>query len=1540
MKGKSKRIISMVLEWLLLVSLTLSNMNVTYADIKDGDKGTASLESLGELGEVKIGNKSEKGNWLKTQIDDVDVFCLDLGLACHTGYVYKAKTSTISSDSSSTKTALKAKVGYWYAVKKKYSNKAWVYAQSLIWSIEENRTSEDQLKDVIKQVKDNTNYYKDDSIYSDIFDISGKVSCEIVTWEYSEKTDEDEVQTLMQITGMDISYRPKSLTKTEAYRQRITLNKNDEDGKPISQVKFKFTVKNVKELDSYKYNGWGDAVSDDVDSNATRFNQTVLTDSKGVITFRFTYKLQAKKYYYIADNDLEKMTGDDKKKLKADWDDKGYSYASDLTKASAEKLANADINSQIDKISNTYVIEEIDANNDNLLESFTVETGADKVVEQTANKITITLTKADSWTKVNDKWPETADETYGNYSLAYKPVLKDNYKKVRIEAVKVDSETGSVTQGDASLKGAVYGVYSDSGCTKLLDKYTTDDKCKFSTKYYRCGTNLYLKEITAPTGYVKNDKVYSIDTDGKKFSVEYNVVEKRLDEDVVTGDVSIIKGMSNGFAGIVTPEVNAEFEIFLASAGSYDKAKNTERDILKTDITGYAKSKKMPYGTYVVHQTVGAANTEKCPDFYVNVTEHGKTYHYLLNNPEFTAYLKIVKKDSRTHQTVLKSGTTYQIYSVDKDGKETIVTQIHSNGNAIEKVDKFVTDDTGEIITYQKLKAGTYKVYEVEGPKGYKVNTKPVTVVIDSNSYKTMKDADGNDYLYAEVEYYNSETYGRFTVNKTGMVLDDSPDTPQNAETIPMVSQNTPIMSLSANIEDNNTQNDTDELQEKDEKEQSRVIINPFNYKEMTLKNVVFELVAREDIMSQDNQGTVLYKKDSVVATITTGKSAVFNNPIKGICKSKLNADGTVTLDVPLGEYTLNEVKTAYGYVLPDPASWDLSFRWDNKNDEYVLDVSENTTDGTVNVHNDLVSTKISLEKKDSKNEKPIADAVFGFYSKDDIYDVYGNVVVKADEKICDVTTDKDGKASIPFDVPVMDEEYGQSDDNEANLNSGDYYFKEESVSDSYFISEEPHFVHLEYVDQNTAEVTADVTVLEDQTEVIVDKMMIASSKEVEGCHLKITDTEGNEIISWITGDKNSIKLNENLTELGYSNVYVEVAESSADNSKIDALNAITIHGLLHDKEYVLSETKPADGFVTASDITFMIKQKVEAAEFTQEVLIKNGDEFKSCEENKVVMYDDVTKVEISKLMIASSLELPGCELEITHKESGEVIDSWTSTDKPHLIENIFVVGETYVLTEKRPAEGFVTAESIEFTVADTGEVQSVKMEDDTTKLEFSKVSITDGVELPGCKLKVTDKETGEVIDKWTSTEATHVVEGKYVANKTYILSETKPADGFATATDVEFTVKDDGTIQKVKMTDDTTKIEFSKFASDTKKQLEGAKYEVYDSKGKKVYKFTTGKKAELIEGVLKVGETYTFKEVDAPENYKLADDVKIKVKDTGKVQKLKAVDARIPVVPDTPQTGIYNNCLKVALIALFALMLMICWSCLHINRKGKHEKN
>ena len=224
MLNKMKKMIAGLLAAVMITTNVCPMVSVSAAS------GVASLESLGKLGTVNIGSKSESGTWLQTQVDSKPVFCMDLGKACHTGYTYKSESKTISSDDANTKNKLEAKIGYWYDQVKKGSNKAWVYAQCLIWSVEEGYTSESNLKSVINQVKKNTGYYKDDMLYSDIFEVGKKVECDIYIWKYSGSTDDSEVQKLLQIKSTDEEYKYLATSGKRYYRQRITLEKVDEIG--------------------------------------------------------------------------------------------------------------------------------------------------------------------------------------------------------------------------------------------------------------------------------------------------------------------------------------------------------------------------------------------------------------------------------------------------------------------------------------------------------------------------------------------------------------------------------------------------------------------------------------------------------------------------------------------------------------------------------------------------------------------------------------------------------------------------------------------------------------------------------------------------------------------------------------------------------------------------------------------------------------------------------------------------------------------------------------------------------------------------------------------------------------------------------------------------------------------------------------------------------------------------------------------------------------------------------------------------------------
>lgn len=241
-------------------------------------------------------------------------------------------------------------------------------------------------------------------------------------------------------------------------------------------------------------------------------------------------------------------------------------------------------------------------------------------------------------------------------------------------------------------------------------------------------------------------------------------------------------------------------------------------------------------------------------------------------------------------------------------------------------------------------------------------------------------------------------------------------------------------------------------------------------------------------------------------------------------------------------------------------------------------------------------------------------------------------------------------------------------------LNSGDYYLKELSVPGSYYLNETEYPVHLEYKDQETKVIAAEVEAVNIQTSTVISKTSIANSEELPGCELQITDAAGNVIMSWTSGNKDSIRLKEKLEELGYRNV----------TAILDEKGAVQVNGLLHDTTYTLTETRPADGFATADSITFQLVQGENGQTF---VTLVHGENRKLQNDNIVRMVDDTTKVEISKTEIAGSEEIPGCELEITEKDTDTVIESWTSTKEKHIIEQKLAVGKTYILTEKRPAD-------------------------------------------------------------------------------------------------------------------------------------------------------------------------------------------------------------------------------------------------------------
>lgn len=1251
MKRNLKKVLSVVLTVVILVSLwTDMGVNVDAADTKE-----ATIINIGQLGTVTIGDKKETGVWLKTEIGGKPVFCLDLGKACHTGYVYESQKSTISSESKDVKTSMKAKIGYWYYSVKEQSNKAWLYAQCLIWAVEEGITDREGLTDVISQVKKNTGYYNDEKLYSQIFDVEDAVECKIITWTYAGKGDEDYIQRLMEIDAPYIMPEYDSIHLSKKYYQSIRIVKLDEDGKPVPHTKFRIKAKNYKQLQLIE----GNDINGVTKGDDGTFEMVLETDENGIALYEFTYQVQSRNYYYYFEgNTVPILSETEKNRLKSKLDNEGYSGQYDegtLSELGARMMAEKELNEYIEKIKNEYVIEEISSGNKNIAIKPEYDDFQKKYMSDFTEKgVTITLDNA--WTGLN----EDSQETYTQYVV-------NPYKKVSFEVKKEDNYAADGKEhGDTELDGAVYIVYEDKECSKIATLYNQNGEetdgvyevknGRFVTDYLRAGKTYYLKEAESPEGYLISNEVIplnvSADSNNEELSRSVEVIGVK--ESPILGKVAIQKILNDGSTGEVTYEEGAEFRIYLKSAGSYENADEYEKDVIVTDEKGYGITKNLYYGEYVVEQlSTGKNDSEKVKDFTVNITENEKTYSYILNDAPFKAYLKIVKKDKDTQKQVLKSGTTFQIYKKNSDGEEVLYKQTYSNGNKLVTVDKFVTDETGTVMTVKPLESGSYRIYETDAAAGFYIKDKYIDIEVNSNADNCIQeiDADGNPYMVITAEYENNETTGLLTVVKTGEKLMD------------------------------------------------------FQYERNYLKGIVFEIYADEDIVTQDNQGTILFDKGSKVASLTTGKGAEFTNECNGLCT--YNVDGNtsgVTITLPLGKYVIKEVKTEYGYVLDKSKEWKVEFNWEGADRGYVFDVTGNCdSDGVLLINNDRAKTDVSIVKKDATTELGVKDAVFGLYTKDDIYSEDGKVMARAGELLTTVITDENGYAGVEMELPLKSQNYNGNNGNERGLNSGDYYFMELDISESYYIDKTEIPIHLEYQGQDVPMIKVEALQRNIQTETEIAKLDLSDSKEITGCHLVVVDKNSNEIVKWTSGDKNSIIVNDRADELGYRNLRAEINDKGN----------IVIFGLLQNEEYILVETKPADGYTTAENVRFKIEKKIiEDGSILTEVYMKDGQGgYVAAGDNKVVMYDDVTKIVFYKRASDTDMLLAGTKFDVYDSKGNKILSFVTSDKEPVIIRGILKVGETYKFVETEAPEGY-EKEIVFVTVMDSSEIQNVDVVD------------------------------------------------------------------------------------------------------------------------------------------------------------------------------------------------------------------------------------
>ena len=453
--------------------------------------------------------------------------------------------------------------------------------------------------------------------------------------------------------------------------------------------------------------------------------------------------------------------------------------------------------------------------------------GSNYTIEEVDTPIRYVIPESQSavieWNKVTEKSFENILKKWRAdvFKLDYE--LADNNggsSGVPVKVLSIDSDemvedlggAYGKTQGDATLGGAVYGVYKGE---TLVDTYTTDENGYFITDYYVCGDDWSIREISPSEGYLLDTTIYHIDCSAENYTVEHNTEYPDVYEEIIKGNIAIIKHTDDGSTKIETPEEGAKFEIFLKAAGSYKNAKETERDIIVCDEHGFGQTKMLPYGVYTVHQVSGWDGRELMSDFEVYIAQHETTYRYLINNANFESYVRVVKVDAETEKTIPYAGAAFKIYN--PDGELVKMTFTYPTPTTI---DTFYTDANGSLVTPEKLPYGKgYYLVEVEAPFGYVLDTTPVYFDVTEDSSTSEE----SGVTVIKVNKANFAQKGTITVTKQGEVFS------------------------SVAVQDG--------------------VYQPV-YEIKGLAGAVYEITAAEDIVTLD--GTTRYTKGEVVDTITT----------------------------------------------------------------------------------------------------------------------------------------------------------------------------------------------------------------------------------------------------------------------------------------------------------------------------------------------------------------------------------------------------------------------------------------------------------------------------------------------------------------------------------------------------------------------------------------------------------------------------------------------------------------------------------------------
>ena len=942
-------------------------------------------------------------------------------------------------------------------------------------------------------------------------------------------------------------------------------------------------------------------------------------------------------------------------------------------------------------------------------------------------------------------------------------VLLDDEFKAKLKIVKQDDET----KQPVLLANTEFKVY-DLDAKKYVEQVTTYPNTVVHKSYFtdengylilpeslKCG-NYRIEEVSAPDGYTQNTQYVEIKVD-KNTAYQMDsvsgdaIITVTYENHPVKGKLVIhksgetLKSFKKDFVYEETSLEGAEFEIYAAEDiftpdHQVDEqgnrhviyAKDTLVKTVATNKNGEAVIKDLPLGKYRVKETKAPSGFVLNPDsqevsfIYKDQNTPEIEEKLEFSNERQKVELSVEKQDAETGKAL--KGATFGLYNKEA---------ISSGDKVIVKADtllqEITSNEKGKAAFTLDLPLGRYYVKELQAPAGYVSSDEILEfdATYQGQDVKTikLKSVKKNQPTTVEVTKADITTGTELdgasmsVLDKDGNVIDSWTSVKDSSHVIKRLQvgktyilreELAPYGYLRA-TDVEFTISDTAEVQKvkmEDEVPVARLLVNK--------KGEFLDSVSLLD----NAKGMIEHLFNYVTGNLTDVTFNVYAaeaiRAADGVSADYYAADelvGSITTDgngiaqmdnLPLGRYYIVEKETSHGYVLDnEPRYVDLTYR---DQDTPLVTYSADWQNARQRV-------QVEVLKKEKDSDKVLSGAIFGLYAADDIVSSKGKVLLAKDTLIELKTTDEDGKIQFVADLPV----------------DSRYYIKELAAPDGYVTDQEPQEFTFEYQGSGTSVAEYAFTFEDEQTTVELSKADLTDKKELPGASLKVTDEDGNTVDEWVSKEEAHI-----------------------------------IKGLIVGKKYKMTETKPADGYVTAESIEFTVEN-------TKEV-------------QKHQMLDDVTKVEISKKDITDSSEVPGAKLIILDKD-GKKVESWTSTDKPHMVEKL-PVGE-YTLREEQAPDGYLIAEDVKFTVKDTGKVQKVKMKDAHPygKLVIKKTDSTSKAALPGAEFELREKENGKVVEKLVTDKTGTATSGKipiatYKNGKVektveYILVETKAPNGY-----------------------------------------------------------------------------------------------------------------------------------------------------------------